>query len=173
MSVAGRFLVRLATYAGFGVLIGGVFILLFSDLPRLSATGVLGLLFLFSRLRAWNSAERSLAKLSTRHPNIVAYFAPSTERILEKVADFSSVRGGEPVLNLIKILIEDAEIKKILLRLDVNLAAFSQKINSYLLLSVSKSKLSREEIYQSLQEVAAGAFLKATKTYAPFVNINH
>jgi ATP-dependent Clp protease ATP-binding subunit ClpC len=169
MSVAGRFIVRLVSYGAYGALIIGALVLWSAqDVPQQHAIGSLIILFLLSRLIALHKPERSLSRLSPRHSNIAEYLAPETYRIIESAADKALLRGGDVKLYVLKELLKQPEIKQILIRLGVDLSAFSQKIEQYIK-EAGVDKLTREQLQKEIAVLVEAAFLKGINNYGTAV----
>jgi hypothetical protein len=164
MTIAGRFIVRLLTYGAYGVAAIVGLIAWGSNVPELHAVGSLTFLFLFSRLFAINKPERSLAQLTPRHPNIAVYMAPDSYHIIEAATDKVALHGGDIRLYILKMLVERPEIKQVLIRLDVDAAAFLHKTEQYIQESRARVR-SREQMMQDIDGLVMAAFGKAKNNY--------
>ncbi len=169
MTVGGRFVVRLATYGAYGIALVGGLIAWGSTVRQLHALGALIVLFLLSRLFRASKPERSLARLSTGHPNIAEYLSPETYRLIEAAVDKVALRGGDVKLHLLKSLVGRPEIKQVLVRLDIDHGAFLHKIEQYLQETMAK-KVSREQTLADIAKLVSNGFLKASNNYSSTIN---
>src|SRR3989338_11641745 len=89
MTVFGRFVVRLITYAAFGVCSITFLVLIASELSWLRSIGILMGLFLVDRLLSARGADRSIESLLWNHRgmNLAWFMSPIAFRILEKSFD--------------------------------------------------------------------------------------
>ena len=130
MNMAERFIIRLVAYCGYMTLAAAVVTFLFSDVNWLFWLGVLGLLFLADRLIHLGQAEHSLASINSN--NIARYLTSTSLSALERAADKASAANGNPFVYLAKFLIENRDIREMLVRLDVEPKEFEQKIDDFL-----------------------------------------
>lgn len=172
MTAAGRFFVRLVTYCAYGVAVVGGFIAWTSTVRELHALGVLIVFFLVARLFAINKPERSLARVSLRHPNIAEYLAPETYRLIESAVDRASLHGGDVDLHILKLLVQRSEIKQILVRLDIDQGVFLHKVEQHLD-GAEAVKSSRAQILADVASLVTAAFLKGTSHYSVAVDPHH
>ena len=126
MNMAERFIIRLVAYCGYMTLAAAVVTFLFSDVNWLFWLGVLGLLFLADRLIHLGQAEHSLASINSN--NIARYLTSTSLSALERAADKASAANGNPFVYLAKFLIENRDIREMLVRLDVEPKEFEQKL---------------------------------------------
>ncbi len=165
MGPAARFLVRLVSYCLYAVLIVAAAVFLFSDINRLFWLGVFLSLFLIDRMFRLKKAEKSLVDLKKENSklqsvNAALYLNPSTLNILERALDRCSVVGGDIYIYLIKLLSERPEIQEGLLRMDVPLAEFKQKINDFFQ-SSHEQKNSKQSLISRIDEAVKLAFVQA------------
>ena len=90
----------------------------------------MGLLFLADRLIHLGQAEHSLASINSN--NIARYLTSTSLSALERAADKASAANGNPFVYLAKFLIENRDIREMLVRLDVEPKEFEQKIDDFL-----------------------------------------
>jgi ATP-dependent Clp protease ATP-binding subunit ClpC len=169
MTIAGRFVVRLLTYGAYGVATIAGLIAWGSNVAGLHALGSLTILFLLSRLFAINKPERSLARLTPRHPNIAIYMAPESYHILEAAMDKALLHGGDVRLHVLKLLVARPEIKQVLIRLDVDAAAFLHKVEQYIQ-EAGTQPTSRAQAMQGIEKIVMSAFIKAANNYGRAVS---
>lgn len=164
MSVPGRFIVRLATYGGYGIAVVGGLVLWLSDAPPLHALGSLTMLFLLSRLFALQKPERALSRVSARHANCAEYLSPEAFRVIETSLDRAALRGGDVQLYMLRTLVERPEIKQTLVRLDIDVAVFIDKLEKQIAETVHE-KTDRERQVVVMQQLVVAAFMKARAHY--------
>ncbi len=169
MTTLGRFIVRLITYGSYGALIIGGFILWSAqEVPELHAIGTLIILFLLSRLASLNKPERSLSRVSPNRLNVAEYLTPETYQVVERAVDKASLRGGDVKLYVLKELTKQPEIKQILIRLGVDVAAFDQKVNRYIQ-EAGTERMTRQQLQDEIAGLVTSAFRKAANNYGTAV----
>ena len=167
MSVVERVLTRLIIYCFYIILIATVITFLISDIKILFWLGVLGLLFLIDRLIHFNQADKSLADLKIKklglnedkQINVANYLTPDSLRILERALEKTLVANNNFFLYLIKFLLENHDIKEGLLRMDISIKEFEQKIDE--LLTGNKeiaSPSARNDIINKIENLLKIAF---------------
>lgn len=165
MTLPGRFIVRLVTYCGYGVMIVGGLVAWGSPVSELHAVGALLLLFLISRVVSWRMADRSLARLPTAGViNIANYTTPETYLLIERAFDKALVHGGDVTLYILQSLTERPEIKQILIRLDVDPESFSHKVDQYSIDS-QKTPRTKGQVLVAVEELMIRSFDKAAQHY--------
>lgn len=165
MSLAARFIVRLISYCAYGIATVGAIVLWSSDVSALHAAGALILLFLMSRLFALNKPERSLVRLSVHHPNAAEYLAPQAYRLIEAAVDRVALHGGDVELHLLKILVKEEDIKRILVRLDIDYGGFTAKIDGYLTETMRKPKMPKDKVLATIEQIVVGGLQRGAVHY--------
>jgi len=165
MNVIERLLTRLIIYCLYIILIAAVATLLMSDIKWLFWLGVLGLLFLIDRLIHFNQAERSLTDLKiqpNQKINVAKYFTPASLGILERALEKALITNNDFFLYLMKFLLENRDIEEGLLRMDVPLKEFEQKIDDLLKETkkpvLSQPKNSRQDLIDKIGDLLKKAF---------------
>ena len=123
---------RLIIYCGYTLLIAVVGTFLLSDIKSFFWLGVLGLLFLIDRLLHFGQGERSLLNLKVRPEqkiNIANYLTPASLGVLERALEKALITNNDFFLYLIEFLIDNRDIQEGLLRMDVPVKEFEQKID--------------------------------------------
>ena len=167
MNVIERALTRLIIYCFYIILIAAVITFLISDIKILFWLGVLGLLFLIDRLIHFNQADKSLTDLKIKELglnedeqiNVANYLTPNSLRILERALEKTLISNNNFFLYLIKFLLENHDIKEGLLRMDIPIKEFEQKIDE--LLSGNKeiaSPSARNDIINKIENLLKIAF---------------
>ncbi len=162
MTLAGRLIVRLCSYASYAILAVAAALFLLGDVPQLRSVGALIALFLLDRLRTFNMANRSLARLPRGRANAADYLTPSAYAAIEWAVDRAVFSGGNVYLHLLKKLISRSEIGAGLLRMDVrpdDLEAQADKLLS----GVVSVKEGRNVIFERIGGLAASAFWGASE----------
>jgi ATP-dependent Clp protease ATP-binding subunit ClpC len=168
MTVAGRFIVRLLRYASYGGATVGAAVLWSSDVPSLHATGALIALFLMSRALCAHKAERSIARVSPRHPNVRLYITPETQTIIEQALDKAVLRGGDVRLYILQALIARPEIQATLVRLDVDVKAYAHKVAQYIHDGAAE-RVATSDSLAAISELVLAAFWRAVHNYGAAV----
>lgn len=164
MSVPGRFIVRLATYGGYGIAAVGGVVLWLSDAAALHALGSLTILFLLSRLFTMQKPERSLNRLSVHHRNCTEYLSPESYRLIEAALDKAVLRGGDVQLYILRALVDRPEIKQTLVRLDVDQAVFIDKLEKQIAETLHETYDQAQRL-TAIEEIVVAAFHKAVSHY--------
>ena len=184
MGPAARFLTRVISYCFYSIFIVATATFLLSDVKRLFWLGVFFILFLFDRAVHFGKAEKSLVgvtrflpRLSRRKGdagqvsqsiNVSKYLTPASLDVLGRAYDRARLVGGNVYLYLLKFLVERPEIAEALLRMDVNLAEFKQKIEKTL--QDYRDKAAKDEIFFKVGELAKLAFLQAAAGQSRDIN---
>jgi len=160
MNLAERLLARLIIYCIYTVLIAAVATFLISDVGWLFWLGVLGALFLIDRLLHLGQAERSLTdfKISSKQKiNIAKCLTPAGLTILERALEKALVANKNFFLCLLKLLFENHDIREGLLRMDIPLKEFGQKIDDWLKKdsggSAPQIKISRQDLLNKIEDL--------------------
>ena len=178
-------MIRLVCYSFYAVLAVSAVTFLLSDIERLFWSGILISLFLADRLRHRGEAERStvellrhLPRLNRRKENIFSaeirntayYLMPSSLSVLERAQDKTLILGGDFYLYLVKFLIQLPEVKKGLLRMDVQIDDFGQKIEEFIESGENrKIKISKEDCLKNIEIIVKSAFLSALDSKNSFI----
>jgi ATP-dependent Clp protease ATP-binding subunit ClpC len=173
MNVIERLLTRLIIYCTYTILIAAVATLLMSDINWLFWLGILGLLFLIDRLIHFGQADstfvatsakeaRSLTDLkiaSNQKINVAQYLTPASLGILERALEKALITNNDFFLYLIKFLSENRDIQEGLVRMDVPLKEFEQKIDDLLKEAKKDSlKISRQDLINEIENLSKIAF---------------
>ncbi len=175
MNIVGRLLTRLITYCAYAIFMAIIVTCLISDLKWLFWLGIIGLLFLIDRLIHFGRAEKSLIDLKIKPNqkiNIAHYLTPSSSAILEKSLEKTLIAGNDFFLHLIKILSENRDIQEGLIRMDVNLKEFKQKIDDLLKETRKDRKLpkeSRQDLINKIEVLLRGAFKLSLENQEQFI----
>ncbi len=136
MTMIGRMMVRLIISCFYILFIAAVAVFLLagisSDAKLFLWFGISGSLFLIHRLIHFGKAEKSFLDLKIKDDskiNIAGYLSPKTLSVLERAMEKASVTNTDIFLNLAKILIKDDDVREGLLRMDIPLKEFEQKID--------------------------------------------
>jgi len=135
MRIIERMAARLIIYCSYTLLIATVVTFLLSDIKSFFWLGVLGSLFLIDRLLHFGQAEWSLFNLKVQPEqkiNIAPYLTPASFGVLERALEKALVTNNDFFLYLIKFLIDNHDIQEGLLRMDVPVKEFEQKIDDLL-----------------------------------------
>jgi ATP-dependent Clp protease ATP-binding subunit ClpC len=159
MNIIERIAVRLVIYCGYIILIAVTVTFLLSDIKVLFWTGILCALFLADRMLHLGQAERSLLDLKTKkltsnaaeRINTALYLSPASLSVLERTLEKSLVANNNFFLCLIKFLTENNDVQNGLLRMDVPLKEFEQKIEN--LLKETKNKFSSASVKNSRKDL--------------------
>lgn len=133
MSYAGRLTVRVITYAWTTIqLIATLFFLFgFSDVLWISWLGVLSALYLVDRGLHYNQAVHSLRERYLDKGGLELYLTPKTKRALVAAYDKISILGGNFPLVLVRVLLEEKEVREALSRMEINYKDFTAKAEEY------------------------------------------
>jgi len=162
MSFIERLAARLIIYCSYTLLIAAVATFLLSDIDWLFWLGILGLLFLVHRLFHFGRAEKSLIDLkfrSNQKINISHYLTPASLAVLEHTYEKVLISDNDFFLYLIKFLSENRDIQEGLVRMDVPLKEFEQKIDE-LVKETKKDSLknSRQDLIDKIEDLLKKAF---------------
>ena len=180
MNMFGRFVIRLITYCGYALLGATTAVFLLSDAKPLFWVGIFGLIFSIDRLFYVGEAEKSLIELNAEEIkdgqkiNTAQYLSPASFLILEKAMEKSLITGNGFHLHLAKFLIENRDVQEGLMRMDVPLKEFGQKIDGLIKEEKTDSKISREDLINKigiLSKIAFGLGLNGQGKFIEPVNI--
>jgi ATP-dependent Clp protease ATP-binding subunit ClpC len=140
MNIFERSLLRSVNYCFYTLLTAIVITFLISDIKTLFWLGVLGCLFLADRLIHFNQANKSLTDLKIKKSNLnedqqinlADYLTPDSLKILEKAIEKTLISNNNLFLHLVELLLQKNDIKEGLLRMDIAVKEFEQKINELL-----------------------------------------
>lgn len=138
MSTPSRFLSRLIIYCVYTILTVGTAVFLISDVKWLFWTGILFLTFLVHRIIHIGRGEKNLSNLNKKKLvaggykkiNITHYLSPSSLYCLEHALEKTTMVGGNFYLYLLKSLSEYQDIQEGLLRMDIKIKDFQERIDS-------------------------------------------
>lgn len=172
MSGAGRFLVRLISFAAYAILIAAAVIFVLSDLFAFRMIGWLMALFLADRAVRWGKADRLLGRLpaSARRGgkiNTAQYLAPAALAIIERSFERSLFVGGDFYLHVLDRLLDRPEVRGGLIRMDVKPKELAAKTEEYLKNSLGK-KNSKNDLLAAASALSIAAFLTALETKSSF-----
>ena len=169
MTILGRLLVRLISYAVYGFLIALTILLLIGDVESLRYLGMLSVLFLADRMRTAGRSEKSLVKLPKRKSNAANFLSPAGLGILEWALDRALLSGGNFNLYVALKLIRRKEIQDGLLRMDARPDELSGEIEKNLKLSPAV-KLKKTELVKQAESLVLAALDHAFKTVSPQID---
>ena len=179
-----RFLARLISYSLYSVLIVSAITFLLSEADNLFWLGILISLFLGDRLIHFGEAERSIVGLTRYLPrlsrrkdflisgkfNTADFLTPASRSIIERAFDRALIVGGDFYLYLIDFLIQLPEIKKGLIRMDVDLDEFEKRIEEVGASEENRrQKNSKNDLLQKVETISKFAFLEAAKDQNKFI----
>ncbi len=162
MTLIERALMRLIVYCFYILTTVAIATFLLSDVKFFFWLGILGLLFLIHRLIHFGQAEKSLLDLKFKTGqkiNITPYLAPKTLLVLERALEKTIVSRNDIFLYLAKFLIKNNDIQKGVMRMDVNIKEFEQKIDE-LINETQKNpqKLSKNDLINQIEALVKAAF---------------
>ncbi|MBN2197606.1 ATP-dependent Clp protease ATP-binding subunit [Candidatus Wolfebacteria bacterium] len=163
MNIFERLLTRSALYCFYIVFLAIIVTCLISDIKWLFWLGILFLLFLIDKIIHFNQAEKSLTNLKLKPNqkiNIAYYLSPLSLAILEKSLEKSLITNNNFFLQLLEILSESNDIQEGLIRMDINIKDFKEKINTAL---KEKNKIPQKESRQNLIDKIENLLQKAFK----------
>ena len=162
VSTAGRIFSRLLIYSAYTVATAAAITFLLSDIQWIFWLGVFFALFLIDRVIHVGKARKNLAELKPKKGeeiNVASYLAPRTAAIMEKAQSRTAVTGKNFYLCLLNYLANDNDIREGLLRLDVPLKEFGQKLDNYLdEKSDSASPANKQQIREFIEKTAKKSF---------------
>ncbi|MBI3589224.1 MAG: ATP-dependent Clp protease ATP-binding subunit [Candidatus Liptonbacteria bacterium] len=133
MTWAGRLLVRVVGYATLLFLLVATLTFLVSGMEWLISLGGLLALLMIDYLLHAREADKPLSELpKTGRINLGNYIQPAVFKVLEKAMDQSVLKKTILPLELIKQLVSLRSIRGGLLRMDVPLGEFAQKLDEFL-----------------------------------------
>jgi len=153
MNALGRFIARLIIYCSYTILTAAAATFFLSDIKRFFWLAVLISLFLIDRLIHFGQAESSLTNLKenkNKKINVAQYLTPTSLSILERAFEKSPITSSDFSLCLIKSLIKEQDIQKAILRLDIQLKEFEQKIEDSLKTTKEIQKNITKDLRQGL-----------------------
>ncbi len=125
--------------------------------PWLKWSGVLFGLFLLDRLVYSRGAEKALSELPVSGlVNTASYISPGANSSIILSFDKSMVFGGNFFLRLTENLLEKKEVQEALLRLDVNIDEFNDKLGEYLK-KTADDKNNRDELMNKITGLTGSA----------------
>ncbi|HDH31181.1 MAG TPA: ATP-dependent Clp protease ATP-binding subunit, partial [Candidatus Wolfebacteria bacterium] len=188
MATPIRFLTRLASYCFYAILAVATLTFLLSDIEWLFWIGVLLLLFLIDRIIHFGQAERSLIGLLRRLPrpsrrnfgkekkesqaisiNIAGYLTSNSLNVLERAFGKSLIVGGDFYLYLLKFIFEHKEIKEGILRMDISLKEFKQRIEEEVDKSLDDPHKNKAELLSMVVSLVKKAFELALLNKSRFI----
>ncbi len=171
ISTAGRIVSRLIIYSAYTVAAAAVITLLLSEIQWLFWLGVLGALFLTDKITHLGKARKNLAKIKPKKGekiNVAFYLSPHAASIIEKTQGKTAVIDKDFYLCLLSFLVGNKDIREALVRLDVSLKEFSQKLDYYLdkknEKGLKQTKKQISEIIEKLMKISFGLAVKNGKS---------
>lgn len=165
LSAFGEALVRLIAYTTYIFLGAAAFLMFFSDLSFLQWASLLLGFFLFDRLLHAGKGEKTLGELKGKQINVAEAMTPGAYRLLSHAFRKSLMTGQDFHFLLFSDLVRRKDIREALVRLDVPLKEFFDKLHEYgsdaLIL---KEKKNKQELFKSLKSVSLIAYENAVKT---------
>lgn len=172
LTIGGRVLVRVLSYAGYLLAAVAAVIFLISDVVFIKAGGILFGLFLIDRFIHLGEADKSLSKASFSSPvNLARFLTPRAFSIIEKAFDRSLITKNDFLLELVLKFLDLSEIKEGLRRIDINIEEVRQKAEDFLTRS-RKEDLAvwdKNEIKKQIEELVFEAFWYATRRGHRFI----
>jgi ATP-dependent Clp protease ATP-binding subunit ClpA len=176
MTIAGRVLVRVASYIGYLVLAGATITLLLSyDIHAFLYLGIFLLLIDIDLLVHRGEGDVPIseldihAKKSSGRINLARLIAPSTFLIIERAADRSLITKKSFSLELANRLLELNEVQEGLRRLDVKPEEFKQKITTLLADSAPEGAGTKEDYLEKSDSLMPQAFQEAVEAGHDFI----
>ncbi|MDP2696107.1 MAG: ATP-dependent Clp protease ATP-binding subunit [bacterium] len=161
MSPLGRFVVRLASFLAYGVVVAATVALILTDINWLRAIGVALALFVIDRLLSSRRADKSLYhQTSIDKINSARYLTPAAYGVIERSFEKASLVGGNFFLYLMDRLINRSEIRRGLMRLDIRLDEFEAKLNEYLK-NASDDKVGKDILSKQVESLVVAAWDQA------------
>ncbi len=163
MNVVERLAARLIVYCVYAILVAAVGAFLLSDIKSFFWVGILCFLFLADRLLHLGQADKSLIETKiqpNKKINVAPYLSPASLSVIERAMDKALVANKDFFVYLIKFLFETHDIKEGLLRMDVPLKDFEQKIDDLLKEkpAPSQPKNLRRDIIKKIENLAQISF---------------
>jgi ATP-dependent Clp protease ATP-binding subunit ClpA len=170
MTIFGRFIIRLAGYATYGVLVVATLVFLTSEIAWLKSIGILLTFFLVDRLVDFNKASRSLDQLNRMNGNVNAawFLAPASYKVIERSLDHLALQGGDVALYILKNLVLRKDIRDTLLRMDVQPEEFGNKVDEYINKSFQE-KQTKKEAVEIINLVVTSALEHAHKAQSYYI----
>jgi len=163
MNLVERLTARLIIYCVYAILTAAVGALLLSDIKSFFWVGILCFLFLADRLLHFGQAEKSITGINVKQNkkiNVALYLSPASLSVLERAMDKSLVANKDFFVYLIKFLFENHDVKEGLLRMDVSLKDFEQKIDDLLKekTALGQPKNSRRDTINKIENLTQTSF---------------
>ncbi len=177
MTLAGRFLVRVASYTFYLFLVAAAFTSLISGAVQLRFFGVFLGLILLDRAVHRSEGDMPISELgrgASREGlgmkiNVAQVMLPSTFSVLERAFDRSSIARQDFYLETVDRLTDDRKIEEGLRRLDVDPKEFKQKLDEMLDQSKGRGAKNKEELLRQIEALAVEAFGVAVEEGHDFV----
>lgn len=169
MMVVGRFVVRFIIYSFYGILVAAAVAFSTSDIIWLNSLGWLIVLFFGDRLLHFGKAERSLAKLPKRGKiNAAAYTLAQTYSAIEWAFDRALALGGDFYLYVLCRLLQNKDVRRGLLRMDVDPEQFVTKAEEYIAKAPNR-KNTKERLIKETEKLMIAAFSSALVGRGEFI----
>ena len=166
MTIGGRLFVRAGVYIGYLVWVAAAFTFTFvvsGGLGWLHAIGVFFILVLLDRLIHSGHADRFLTELPRGgRINLAKYLSPAAYSVLEKAFDKSLLTKKDFFLEVLEQCLQIAEIKNGLMRLDVSVEEFKQKLDQ-ISSAPKESKPTKDDLRKSVETLAVLALKQAVE----------
>lgn len=162
MTIPGRFVVRVAAYVTYLVLLSAALVFLTSDLMWIRLLGVGIALFLADRLLRIGEADRPLIEMPKEGlVNLASYMRPRAFSVIEAAFDRGVITGRNVFLEAVKELLTLPEIFEALRRIDVTPESFRKKLEEFLETEKHNSYASKQELLSAVDELARESYLNA------------
>lgn len=168
LSSFGDFLIRVATYSSYTLISVIAFILFFSDTESLFWVSILFILFLIDRILHAKKGDRTIPELiEKKEINVASCFTPAAFRIFNSTFRKALMTGGDPHLTMLENLLKRKDIRTMLLRLDIDPSAFSEKVSEKA--SELRNSVEKEELMRVFESLAIEAYRNGARVYELFV----
>lgn len=172
LTVGGRLLVRILSYAGYLLAVATTTIFFLSDVVFLKAGGILLGLFLIDRFVHFGEADKAFSKKTLSYPiNLAKFLTPQSFSIIEKAFDRSLITKNDFLLELIIKFLGLSEIKESLKKIGINVEEVRQKAEDFLARSKEEGRAvwDKNEIKRQIEELVFEAFNYALKNGHRFI----
>jgi ATP-dependent Clp protease ATP-binding subunit ClpC len=160
MSLGGRLVVRIVTWAWYLILLSATALFLLSDIARVWWIGAALLLFLLDRLAHRGEADMPFWELTGGKVNAAKVMRPAVLALLERAFDRAIVTQRDFYLEVVAKLAENADVRAAFLRLDVPPEEFKQKLEALLTEKPAEPRTG-EEVRKEAEALAVQAFREA------------
>ncbi len=170
MTLMGRLFVRIASYVFYLFLIVLSVTLLLADLKVLFSVGLLTALFLVDRLLHHGQGDRPLWEIpESGRINLDSYLTAKAFSALERAFDRSGIKKIDPMVELLREVMNEKIGKEMLARLEIDPLEFSAKLTDFA--KEAKGENTKEERRAICEVVVREACLRALKRGHSFIGI--